>query len=111
MHSDRQDLNISLGHSNSEWPQHRALFTHLLFPWLEFDDRSGDVGAAGRGVDGERDGGGGGRAEAVVREGRVRAGVSRGHADDLRGKKVDILYSRSDHSVPGNAMDMRSHFL
>ena len=68
----------------------RRQFTHLFLPWLQFDDGSGDVGVGG-GVDGERDGGGGGRTEAVVREGRVRAGIPGGHANDLRRKKGDMI--------------------
>ena len=59
----------------------------VFLPWLEFDDRGGDVGPAavgGGGVDGERDGGGGRRAEPVVREGSVRPGVSGGHPHDLK---------------------------
>ena len=74
-------------------PKHAAFSRISLHPWLEFDDRGGDV-CAGGGVDGERDGGRGGRTEAVVREGCVRAGVSGGHAHDLRRKEEgDIVIS------------------
>ena len=70
----------------------KRLFALLRFsrPWLEFDDRGGHVGVGRRsGVDGERDGGGGGRTEPVVRERRVRARVAGGHAHDLGGEETE----------------------